>query len=89
MKTIKQIAEDLGLPKQRVYRFIKRECISEAHQENGVMYYDDAAESLIKQDVQVCARQPLLAAYHMGDLHQMVIHYVCKMICRQLVGALV
>lgn len=49
MKTMKQIAEDLGLPKQRVYRFIKRECISEAHQENGVMYYDDAAESLIKQ----------------------------------------
>ena len=47
------------------------------------------SESLVKQYVQWCARQPLLAAYHMGDLHQMVIHYVCKMICRQLVGALV
>lgn len=49
MKTIKEIAGELGVPKQRVYRFIKRECISEAHHEAGVMYYDDAAETFIKQ----------------------------------------
>jgi len=49
MKTVKQIADEIGVPKQRVYRYIKRECISEAHQNAGVMYYDEAAESLIIQ----------------------------------------
>lgn len=50
-KTIKQIADELGLSKQRVYRYVKREHISEAHQKNGVMYYDEAAETLIKQGI--------------------------------------
>lgn len=49
MKTIKQIADELGVPKQRVYRYIKSNHINEAHQENGVMYYDDVAEMAIKQ----------------------------------------
>lgn len=49
MKTVKEIADELKLPKQRVYRYIKRECISEADQRNGVMYYDEAAEAIIKQ----------------------------------------
>lgn len=48
-KTIKQIADELGVPKQRVYRYIKSNHISETHQENGVMYYDDVAETAIKQ----------------------------------------
>jgi hypothetical protein len=49
MKTIKQIANALGIDKQRVYRYIKRNHISEVHQEAGVMYYDEAAESLMLQ----------------------------------------
>lgn len=49
MKTIKQIADGLGLDKQKVYRYIRKNCISEAHQEAGVMYYDDAAETLIQK----------------------------------------
>lgn len=48
-KTTKQIADELGISKQQVYRYIKKHCIKEAHQENGVMYYDDAAEYLITQ----------------------------------------
>lgn len=47
-KTIKQIADEIGLDKQKVYRFIKKNHINEAHQKNGVMYYDEAVESLIK-----------------------------------------
>lgn len=47
-KTIKQIADELQLPKQRVYRYIKSNHIKEAHQENGVMYYDETAEMAIK-----------------------------------------
>lgn len=52
-KTIKQIADDLGVDKQKVYRFIQKNHIKEvhheAHQKNGVKYYDEAAQMLIKQ----------------------------------------
>ena len=48
-KTIKQIADELGIDKQRVYRYIKKNHINEAHQKNGVMYYDEVVESSIKR----------------------------------------
>lgn len=49
MKTMKQIADELGIDKQKVYRYIKKEKINEAHQKNGVKHYDEAAEKRIKQ----------------------------------------
>lgn len=49
-KTMKQIADEIGIDKQRVYRYIKKNHINEAHQKNGVMYYNETAESLIKQE---------------------------------------
>lgn len=61
MKTIKQIADELGVSKQRVYRYIKKNCISEAHQENGVMYYNETAEILIKQGLS--ENQPIHEAH--------------------------
>ena len=52
-KTIKEIADELGVDKQKVYRYIKKKHISEAHhealQKNSVKRYDEAAEILIKQ----------------------------------------
>ena len=52
-KTIKQIADELGVDKQKVYRYIKRNHINEAHhealQKNSVKQYDEVAETLIKQ----------------------------------------
>lgn len=48
MKTIKQIADELGLPKQKVYRYIKKNHIKESHQKNGMMYYDDVNINNIK-----------------------------------------
>lgn len=49
--SIKQIAERLGVSKQRVYRCIKKHCINEAHQEtvngNSVLMYDEAAYTKI------------------------------------------
>lgn len=47
-KTIKQIADEVKVPKQKVYRYIKSNHINEAHQKNGVMYYDDAVISIVK-----------------------------------------
>lgn len=52
-KTIKQIADELGIDKQKVYRFVKKNCIKEVHhealQKNSVKHYDEAAQNLIKQ----------------------------------------
>ena len=56
-KTIKEIAAELGVEKQKVYRYIKQhrisevhhEALHEAHQRSGMKYYDEAAETLIKQ----------------------------------------
>ena len=51
--SMKQIADQLNVPKQRVYRCIKSNCISEAHHEvvkgNTVLMYDNAAFERIKQ----------------------------------------
>ena len=56
MKTLKQIADEIGVPKQQVYRYVKAECINEVHhnadevhQSKSVKYYDEAAESAIKE----------------------------------------
>lgn len=47
MKTILQVAQELKVPKLKVYRCIKKRFI-ETHQENGVIYLDEAAEIQIK-----------------------------------------
>ncbi|MDY2753284.1 MAG: hypothetical protein SOV22_06820 [Blautia obeum] len=51
--SMKQIANQLNVSKQRVYRCIKSNCISEAHYEvvkgNTVLMYDNAAVERIKQ----------------------------------------
>ena len=48
MKTIKQVADELGISKQRLYRYIKKHCISDVHHDAGVMYITDALENNIK-----------------------------------------
>jgi tetrahydromethanopterin S-methyltransferase subunit H len=55
MKSIKQIADELGLDKQRVYRYINKHYPDEAHQtfaRSGVMYFDEAVETEIIQHFQ-------------------------------------
>lgn len=52
-KTIKQIADELQVDKQKVYRYIKSHHINEAHREahqkNNVKYYDEAAQTQIRK----------------------------------------
>lgn len=52
-KTLKQLADELGVDKQKLYRFVKKNHINEVHQEahqsTSVMQYDEAAQKLIKQ----------------------------------------
>ena len=61
--TLKEIADELKVDKQKVYRFVIRNHISEVHHEvlhdvlhcdtesgkNGVKYYDEAAKNRIFQ----------------------------------------
>jgi len=47
MKSIKQIADILGVSKMTVYRFIKANNIAETSQEGRTMLYDDTSVKLI------------------------------------------
>lgn len=53
-KTIKQIADEIGVSKQAVYKRYKGKlhtvCAPYAHTEQGVLYLSEQAETLIKQD---------------------------------------
>lgn len=49
MKTVKQIADELGVSKQKVYRFIVRNHITASSEVKQSKLYDEAAEILIKQ----------------------------------------
>ena len=49
MKTLKQIADELEIDKQKVYRYVKKANIPHIRKEK-VMYFNDLAESLIKSE---------------------------------------
>ena len=53
-KTIKQIADEIGVSKQTVYKRYKGKlytvCAPYAHTEQGVLYIEEQGENLIKQD---------------------------------------
>lgn len=51
MKTIKQIADELGISKQRVYRWIKANCINDVFHDAHQIMIDDAVENRIKQSL--------------------------------------
>ncbi len=54
MKTIRQIADEIGVSKQAVYKRFKGKlhtvCAPYAHTEQGVLYIEEQGENLIKQD---------------------------------------
>ena len=54
MKTIRQIADEIGVSKQTVYKRYKGKlhtvCGPYAHTEQGVLYIEEQGETLIKQD---------------------------------------
>jgi predicted transcriptional regulator YheO len=68
MKTTKQLADTLGIDKQKVYRYIKKHNIKEAHQSGSTLYYDEAVEVRISQEFSISttsseARQSTSEAY--------------------------
>ena len=77
MKTIKQIADKLGVDKQKIYRFIKRNHISEAHHDAGVMYYDEAVETLI---ISHFSKNDCISEAHQTASSDVVVDAVIKML---------
>lgn len=73
--SMKQIADQLNVSKQRVYRCIKANCISEAHYEvvkgNTVLMYDMAAVERIKQLLGV-TNDETVEVHH--EVHQETLH---------------
>lgn len=51
MKTIKQIADELGVSKQKVYRYIVKNHITASSEVKQSKLYDDVAEKMIKQGI--------------------------------------
>lgn len=49
MKTIKQVADEIGISKQKLYRYIKANHINEVHHDEGIIYIDETLETLLKQ----------------------------------------
>lgn len=66
MKTIKQIADELGVSKQKVYRFIVRNHITASSEVKQSKLYDEATEILIKQGI--LEDEPYQKSHH--EAHQ-------------------
>ena len=66
-KTIKQIADEIGVTKQAVYKRFKGKlnaaCAPYAHTVEGVLYLDEAGEQIIKDDFNnaYCSNRDILA----------------------------
>lgn len=80
-KTTKQIADELGVSKQQVYRYIKKYCIKESRQENGTMYYDETAVTLIIQGFSKKTESTEAEQKHTNDT---AIEAVIKMLQKEL-----
>ena len=56
-KTIKQIADEIGVTKQSVYKRFKGKlntaCAPYAHTEDGILYLDETGEQTIKMILQI------------------------------------
>ena len=88
-KTIKEIADELGVDKQKVYRYIKKNRINEVHhealQKNNVKQYDEVAETQIKQGIlHEAASDEALHEAHQKCINEAVFDAVIDMLRKEL-----
>lgn len=73
-KTIKQIADELKIDKQKVYRYIKSHHINEVHhdvlQKGKTKYYDEAAQMQIKKAFVEKSESHQSASKSTSEVHQ-------------------
>lgn len=67
MKTIKQVADEIGISKQRLYRYIKKHRISDVHHDAGVIYITDTLESDVKKLFSKSNMHHDVATMHIAD----------------------
>lgn len=83
--SMKQIADQLNVSKQRVYRCIKSNCISEAHHET---VHDTVYEALLKQleikDQQIKELNERLAEAHKSLDQEQQLHLLSKQRIKEL-----
>ena len=79
--TTKEIADELGVDKQKVYRFIKKNHIIEAHQKNGVKYFNEAVQTQIKQ---AFSKSEALHEAHQNHFNEAVNEAVIEVLKSQL-----
>jgi len=72
-KTIKEVADMLGIPKQRVYRYVHQNHISDVHHKDGVIHMDDALVSLIVTHFQ---KVPVSGGTHQSHINDAVLDAV-------------
>ena len=78
-KTIRQLSDEIGVDKQKVYRYIKKNHINEAHQKNGMMYYDEAVQKQIKQALSKYeAHQDNINEAHQNYINEAVLNTLLK-----------
>lgn len=65
-KTIKEMADELGVDKQRVYRFLVRHRITASSEVMRTKRYDEAAQTLVKSAFQCITDAP----ERCSDVHQ-------------------
>lgn len=65
-KTIKEMADELGVDKQRVYRFLVRSHITASSEVMRTKRYDEAAQTLVKSAFQCISDAP----ERCSDVHQ-------------------
>ncbi len=56
-KTLKEIADELCIDKQKVYRFVKKECINEAHQNHINEAVNEALISMLQRELEIKNKQ--------------------------------
>lgn len=72
-KTFRELAKEIGVSKQAVYRCFKRlpsEAHHEAHQENGVTYLSDALQTRIKSEFNAVSASSEAHQEVLHDIHQ-------------------
>jgi len=82
-KSIREIAEELNVDKQKVYRFIKKNHINEVHQNHikttSVKQYDEAVQKQIKQGIfKNEAHQKSHHEAHQNHINDVVLDVVLK-----------
>lgn len=74
-KTLKEIADELGIDKQKVYRYVKKNHINEVFQSASAKQYDEVAQ---KQIINHFSKQNHINETHQNNINDVVYDTLLK-----------